>query len=95
LPVNRPLETDPEPGGVIGGRIEIGCGSDARIAATMLAWVLPANARLPVDISYNTSPSAECRRRHQSLHGREQVEAEIERTRLSGIDRAETSSTTE
>jgi hypothetical protein len=39
LLVNCPLETYPEPGGVIGCRIEIGCGSDARIAATMLAWV--------------------------------------------------------
>src|SRR5260370_11824941 len=44
-------------GGDIGDTTEIGVGSDARIAATMLAWLFPANARLPVPISYSTAPT--------------------------------------
>ena len=33
-------------------------GSAARMAATMLAWLLPSNAFLPVAISYTTAPKA-------------------------------------
>src|SRR5260370_5122703 len=45
-------------GGDLGDTTEIGVGSDARIAATMLAWLFPVNARLPVALSYSTAPSA-------------------------------------
>jgi hypothetical protein len=45
-------------GGVMGAIRESGAGSEARIEAITLAWVLPANARVPVAISYNTQPSA-------------------------------------
>jgi len=41
----------------MGCAIEIGGGSEARIAATMLAWLFPVNARFPVAISYSTAPS--------------------------------------
>ena len=36
--------------------VDIGFGSDARIAAIVLAVVLCSNARLPVTISYKTAP---------------------------------------
>src|SRR6266700_2095432 len=42
------LTTRSSAGGDIGVTAEIGCGSEARIAATMLACVFPANARFPV-----------------------------------------------
>ena len=37
--------------------LQVRCGSEARMAAIRLACVLPANARLPVAISYSTAPS--------------------------------------
>src|SRR6266851_2803990 len=46
----QPWTTRSSAGGDIGCTADIGCGSDARIAATMLAWLLPLNARLPVAI---------------------------------------------
>ena len=45
-------------GGDMGCTAEMGCGSDARMAATMLAWLLPVKAHLPDAISYRTAPSA-------------------------------------
>jgi hypothetical protein len=42
----------------MGCTAEIGCGSEARMAATMLAWLFPVNARFPVAISYSTAPRA-------------------------------------
>src|SRR5579859_1772721 len=38
-------------GGVMGCKAAIGCGSEERMAAIKLAWLLPANAGLPVVIS--------------------------------------------
>src|SRR5436190_18982567 len=43
----QPCTTRSSAGGDIGCTVEMGCGSDARMAATMLAWLLPVNARLP------------------------------------------------
>ena len=42
----------------MGCTAEMGCGSEARMAATMLAWLLPVKARRPEAISYNTAPRA-------------------------------------
>ena len=52
------LTTRSSAGGDMGCTAEMGCGSEARIAATILAWLLPVKARLPEAISYNTAPSA-------------------------------------
>ena len=46
-------------GGDIGCTAEIGCGSEARIAATMLAWLLPVKARCPRPFRTDTAPSGE------------------------------------
>ena len=50
------LTTRSRAGGDMGCTAEMGCGSEARMAATMLAWLLPVKARLPEAISYNTAP---------------------------------------
>ena len=52
------LVTCSSAGGDMGCTAEMGCGSDARMAATMLAWLLPVKAHLPDAISYRTAPSA-------------------------------------
>src|SRR6516164_3899435 len=39
-------------GGVIGCKTDMGCGSEERMAAIKLARLFPANAGLPVAISY-------------------------------------------
>ena len=44
--------------GVIGWSEEIGGGSLLRMAEINVAWLVPANARLPVAISWSTQPSA-------------------------------------
>src|SRR5712692_11252020 len=52
------LTTCSKAGGVSGWVAEIGSRSFSRIALATLIWLLPANARLPVAISYRTAPSA-------------------------------------
>ena len=52
------LQLVPGQRGVSGWNCVIGGGSDASIAATMLACVFPENAGFPVAISYSTAPKA-------------------------------------
>ena len=44
--------------GISGCEAESGLGSLSRMALRTLIWLLPANARLPLTISYSTAPNA-------------------------------------
>ena len=55
--MQRWMKRSIDPGTIV-RKVEIGGGSDARIAAIRVAWFWPLNAGLPVVISYRMVPSA-------------------------------------